>query len=165
MSPASRKSPSRDSAGDSHPRVQLQISAGGVAYRRASGGVEVALISVGPRRRWQLPKGHVDQGESSEQAALREVREEAGIGTELVGPLGKVEYWFVVTEQGERVRFHKFVHFYLLEYRDGDVADHDHEVHEARWIPIDEAVRCLAFDNERQMVQLARERLAARATG
>lgn len=135
-----------------------------MAYRRDGDAVQVALIAVGPRHRWQLPKGHVDAGESSEQAALREVREEAGIGTELVEPLGKVEYWFVVTEQGQRVRFHKFVHFYLLEYRDGDVADHDHEVHEARWIPIDEAVRCLAFDNERQMVQLARDRLAARAT-
>lgn len=166
MTPASRKRARHTAAdGDAHPPIRIQISAGGVAYRRHDGSFDVALISVGTRRRWQLPKGHVDAGESAEQAALREVREEAGVDTELIAPLGKVEYWFVASEDGQRVRFHKFVHFYLLEYRGGDVADHDHEVHEARWVPIDEALGRLAFDNERHIVQLARKRLAAHANG
>ncbi len=141
------------------PPVTVQISAGGVAFRREEGRVEVALISVGARRRWQLPKGHVDPGESPEQAAIREVREEAGVACELVEPLGKVEYWFVATEQGRRVRFHKFVHFFLLAYQAGDVADHDHEVHEARWMHVDEALRRLAFDNEREVMARARVRI------
>jgi 8-oxo-dGTP pyrophosphatase MutT (NUDIX family) len=140
--------------------VVMQVSAGGVAFRRDDGRVEVALISVGTRRRWQLPKGHVDEGENPEQAAVREVREEAGVDTEVMEPLGKVEYWFVATDNARRVRFHKFVHFFLLAYRAGDVADHDHEVHEARWVPIDEALHRLAFDNEREVMARARVRIA-----
>ena len=138
----------------------MQTSAGGVVFRRVRGQVEIALISVGVRRRWQLPKGHVDAGESPEQAALREVREEAGVDADLLESIGRVEYWFVATDDGRRTRFHKFVHFYLLAYRSGDVADHDHEVHEARWFPLDEALRLLAFDNEREVAARARVRIA-----
>src|SRR5438046_8808572 len=74
--------------------TKLQFSAGGVAYRERNAVIEVALISVGDDNRWQLPKGLVDKGESTEDAAMREVREEAGIETELVERLDKVEYWY-----------------------------------------------------------------------
>jgi 8-oxo-dGTP pyrophosphatase MutT (NUDIX family) len=88
-------------------------SAGGVAYRQEDSRLEVALISVGPDERWQLPKGTVDEGEPFETTALREVREEAGIDAELVELLNTVEYWFYAYHGGQRVRFHKFVHFFL----------------------------------------------------
>src|ERR1700742_81282 len=94
--------------------TESQISAGGVAYRRKGEGVEIALISVGERNRWQLPKGLIDDGETSQAAALREVREEAGIETEMIDLIDKVEYWYYATKKGERIRYHKFVYFYLL---------------------------------------------------
>jgi 8-oxo-dGTP pyrophosphatase MutT (NUDIX family) len=136
-------------------RTEQQVSAGGVVARRAGGRVEVVLISVGPQPRWQLPKGLVEPGESAEAAATREVREEAGVAAELAAPIDTVEYWYVGRRGGERVRFHKRVHFFLFHYRAGDVADHDHEVHEARWVLLAEAPGMLAFANERQVVERA----------
>ena len=136
--------------------TQTQVSAGGVAFRRRGAGrVEVALISVGERGRWQLPKGLVGGGEDSERAALREVREETGLETALVAPVETVEYWYVSTERGRRVRFHKFVHFYLLRYLKGNVADHDHEVNEARWFEITDAAARLACANEKRVLERA----------
>ena len=141
--------------------TRTQHSAGGVVFRRQGPVVEVALISVGERRRWQLPKGLVESGESPDVTALREVREEAGVDAELVSHIDMVEYWYFATERGERVRFHKFVDFYLLRYKSGDVSDHDREVNEARWMEIGEAERALAFKSERQVVARAAELIAA----
>jgi 8-oxo-dGTP pyrophosphatase MutT (NUDIX family) len=140
--------------------TKTQISAGGVVFRRRDLRLEVALISVGDARRWQLPKGLVGAGESLEAAAVREVHEETGVEAELVSLLDKVEYWYYAMNRGERVRYHKFVHFYLLRYAAGDVRDHDREVNEARWMEIDEAHNLLAFASERRIMALARERLA-----
>jgi 8-oxo-dGTP pyrophosphatase MutT (NUDIX family) len=134
-----------------------QVSAGGVAFRRRGRGVEVALISVGEQRRWQLPKGLVGRGESPEEAALREVREETGLSCEIVAPLETIEYWYFSKGRGARVRFHKRVHFFLMRYRRGDVADHDSEVNEARWVKIEEAARALSFKSEREVLERARE--------
>jgi 8-oxo-dGTP diphosphatase len=145
-----------------------QTSAGGVAYRVRDGVTEVALISVRSRKagaagtRWQLPKGIVERDEPPEAAALREVREEAGIACALVAPIETIEYWYVATERdGSRVRFHKRVHFFLFRYESGDVADHDHEVEEARWVEIGDAERMLEFANERKVVAKARGMLFA----
>lgn len=138
------------------PKVptKLQISAGGVAFRNFKDRVEVALISVGVENRWQLPKGIVDKGESSEAAAVREVREEAGVNTSLLSLIDKTEYWYY--DKSQNVRFHKFVYFYLLRYESGDVADHDDEVNEACWVGIDAAIAMLAFDSERKIVEKAK---------
>jgi 8-oxo-dGTP pyrophosphatase MutT (NUDIX family) len=92
-------------------------------------------------------------------AAAREVREEAGVEAELAAPIDTIEYWYVGQRGGERVRYHKRVHFFLFRYRSGDVADHDHEVHEARWVSLADAPGMLAFANERQVVERAAERL------
>jgi 8-oxo-dGTP pyrophosphatase MutT (NUDIX family) len=136
--------------------VLTQISAGGVAFRKQKDQIEVALISVGSDERWQLPKGLIDSGEATEAAALREVREEAGVETELIQLIDKVEYWYYSTQRGQRVRFHKFVYFFLLRYLSGDVHDHDKEVNEARWVEIDQAHDMLAFKSEKQIVQQAK---------
>jgi 8-oxo-dGTP diphosphatase len=136
--------------------TKILISAGGVAFRKRGKQTEVALISVGDDARWQLPKGVVDSGESTEAAALREVREEAGINTRVIERIDKVECWYFWNEEGQRVRYHKFVYFYLLGYKSGDVIDHDHEVNEARWVEINEALQLMAFDSERKIVEKAK---------
>lgn len=142
-----------------------QVSAGGVVYRRGvdNAKIDVALVRVGPKGRWQLPKGIVDEGETPAQTAAREVREEAGVDAEVVAPLEEIEYWYVGNDaQARRVRFHKRVHFFLLEYRGGDVADHDHEVDEARWIDLPDAATMLAFDSERRVMMRAIQLLVDR---
>lgn len=132
-----------------------QVSAGGAAFRFANGIYELAIIAVGTNRRWQLPKGLIDVGETPETAALREVREETGIETELLTPVEKIEYWYFGDYRGGRVRFHKSVHFYLLAYRGGAVENHDAEVAEARWVRAEDAIAMLAFKGEKTVVEKA----------
>jgi len=154
------RKPSGSSAKKS-PSVRLpikdQTSAGGVVFRRDQGLVEVVIVAVGGNNRWQLPKGLVDKGESPEITAVREAREEGGVSSQVVQPIETIEYWYVGLDNGTRVRFHKRVHFYLLRYLSGDTKDHDWEVNEARWVPIEGAKNQLVFDNERQVMERARE--------
>jgi 8-oxo-dGTP pyrophosphatase MutT (NUDIX family) len=129
-----------------------EFSAGGVVVRDGE------VVVIVPTRRAAdgskvvaLPKGHPEDGESPEQAALREVREEAGVDCEVVDRLGEVRYHY---QRGGR-RIAKRVAFFLLDYRSGDLADHDHEVEVARWVPLDAALEQLTFDGEREMVRRA----------
>jgi 8-oxo-dGTP pyrophosphatase MutT (NUDIX family) len=140
--------------------VKEQVSAGGVVFRGDKGSVEVVIVSVGGQHRWQLPKGLVDKDESPEIAAVREAREEGGVSSKVVELIETIEYWYAGLDNGIRVRFHKHVHFYLLRYLSGDTKDHDWEVNEARWVPIEDAASQLAFDNERRVMERARELLA-----
>jgi len=142
-----------------------QISAGGVAFRWKEAEPEIVIVSVKPKLRWQLPKGIVDPGESPEIAAVREVREEAGVEAERLGLIETIEYWYRSEKFGKPVRYHKFVHFYLLEYRSGDVLNHDHEIEEARWVNFDEAIELLEFKGEREVVEKARQMIKARGRG
>lgn len=146
------------------PRLitQDQVSAGGVAFRRAKKNLKLVIVSVKPSLRWQLPKGIVDPGERTEDTAVREVREEAGIETELLELIDTVEYWYQRVQYGKHIRFHKFVHFYLLQYIAGNVKDHDHEIAEARWVNFDEAIEMLAFKSERDVVAKAQDRIWSR---
>lgn len=122
--------------------------------------VEVALILVGPQGRWQLPKGLVNAGEDPQTTALREVAEETGLETALIAPIDVIEYWYYGSRGAKKVRFHKRVHFFLLQYVAGDVADHDNEVEEARWVPLDAAKTMLAFASERKVLEKAETLLA-----
>ena len=140
-----------------------QISAGGVAFRWKDSQPEIAIVSVKPKLRWQLPKGIVDPGESPEVTAVREVREEAGVETDRLALIETIEYWYRSVKYGKPVRYHKFVHFYLLQYRRGDVSEHDHEIEEARWVSFDQALEMLEFKSERDVVEKAREMIETRS--
>lgn len=142
--------------------VREQVSAGGVVFRRDGERIDVVIVAVGGNNRWQLPKGLVEKDEKPEIAAVREAREEGGVDSEVVELIETVEYWYAGLDGGERVRFHKRVHFYLLRYLSGDTGNHDWEVNEARWVPIDDAKTQLAFDNERRVVERAQQLITDR---
>jgi 8-oxo-dGTP pyrophosphatase MutT (NUDIX family) len=123
--------------------------------RRMRGRPFVAVVRVRDEI-LALPKGHPNGDESAAAAARREVREETGVEAELVEKLGDIRYWYA--RGGKRVM--KMVSFFLFRYRSGSVADHDHEVEEALWIPLEDAPGRLAFKGEREMAESALSRLA-----
>ena len=123
--------------------------------RRFHGRPFVAVVRVRDEI-LALPKGHPEPGESSADAALREVREETGVVAEPVEKLEDIRYWY--SREGDRVL--KIVSFFLFRYRSGRVADHDHEVEEALWIPLEEAPALLAYASEQKVAQTALSALA-----
>jgi 8-oxo-dGTP pyrophosphatase MutT (NUDIX family) len=134
--------------------TRFQLSAGGVVCRRSPAGqLEVALIATREGQRWGLPKGLVEEGEPLEETALREVREETGLEAEVIERLEPIEYWYWWSEDGEKVRYHKKVYYFLMAYRGGDVARHDFEVDDVRWFPIEEAIERASFQTERDVLQ------------
>jgi 8-oxo-dGTP pyrophosphatase MutT (NUDIX family) len=135
--------------------VIREFSAGGVVVRRMRGRPFLAVVRVRDDV-LALPKGHPEPGESSAEAARREVREETGLETTLVEKLDDIRYWYA--RDGDRVM--KIVSFFLFRYRAGRIADHDHEVEEALWIPLEEAPARLAYRGERDMAAVALSRLA-----
>ena len=130
-------------------------------YRDTVGGPEVCLIQTQGGKAWQLPKGIVERGEESAEAAMREVSEETGLYGDLIQSLNKIEYWYVWNEDAGSVRVHKWVYFFLLRYTKGDTSDHDHEVDDAVWFPIEEAQSLLSFDSEQDVMRQVGEVLAA----
>lgn len=144
-------------------KTRNEISAGGVVFRRRKGQAEVCLISTQCGKAWQLPKGLIERGEQPEAAAEREVLEETGLRGRLLQRLDRIEYWYVWEERGEKTRVHKLVYFFLFRYTKGSTRDHDDEVDDARWFPIEEAQRTLSFENERHVLELAARAIAAGA--
>lgn len=135
----------------------MDFSAGGVVVRDGEVVVIVPVKRAADGSRvLGLPKGHLNGDESPEQAALREIREETGVTVELIEELGEVEYEY----DGTRRRVTKRVRFYLCEYRSGDLADHDHEIEDARWMALQEAVSALTYAGEREIVARALSRSA-----
>jgi 8-oxo-dGTP pyrophosphatase MutT (NUDIX family) len=143
--------------------VKREFSAGGVVVRRLRGGWHMAAIRPGGKEVWALPKGLVGAGEKPAETAAREVTEETGIEGRLVEKLGDVRY--VYTWEGERI--FKIVSFYLFRYLRGRLGDippeHAHEVDAARWLPLADAPRLLAYRGERDMAERARDLLAKEA--
>jgi 8-oxo-dGTP pyrophosphatase MutT (NUDIX family) len=105
------------------------------------------------RMLWSLPKGHIELGETAEQTAIREVAEETGIQGDVLASLGSIDYWFVT--EGRRV--HKTVHHYLMRSLGGELSDHDLEVSEVAWVPLDELPSRLAYADERRLAEVADE--------
>ena len=106
---------------------------------------------------WSLPKGHIEEGETAEDTAVREVKEETGIDARVRGPLGTIDYWFVA----ERKRIHKTVHHFVLTATGGELSDEDVEVTEVAWVPLSELNATLIYSDERKLVRAALEELSA----
>jgi len=136
--------------------VERAVSAGGVVVRQGAAGPEVVICGRDDDGVWGLPKGTPDEGESLEAAAVREVGEETGLKAEIVKKIGVAEYWFAF----DGIRYHKWVHHYLMHTTGGSTADHDSEYDRVEWLPIDEAKATLTFDNDKEMVEKARAALA-----
>ena len=121
--------------------MRVEISAAGVIFRRKNGNIEIGFI-LDPYDKWSFPKGHVEKGEKTEEAARREAEEEMGIkGLKVRDYLGKADFWFKdrYVRKGELV--HKFLHYYLIEAPSGVEArpQKKEKIQEVAWIPLDEA--------------------------
>ena len=138
------------------PRTRIETSAGGVVVRTI-GGIQHALVIRDPYRKWGLPKGHTEGGETSRETALREVREETGlrdvrVDTELV----TIDWFFMV--RGTRV--HKFATFFLMYSETGDPVPEEGEgITACEWVPLDVADRRLSYDNASEVVKVAQRRV------
>lgn len=139
--------------------MQNEYSAGGVVVRRFSGVWQFAAIRPCNRKRiWALPKGHIEEHETPEQAALREVREETGLRTQLDELLGEVSYSF----NNKHGRVNKTVTFFLLLWQSGSVIPQPGEADDARWFNLEDANENLSYQGERELVLKAAEILASR---
>ncbi|HEU0028510.1 MAG TPA: NUDIX hydrolase [Ktedonobacterales bacterium] len=131
--------------------VTYAFSAGGVVFRQPTASGDIEVVLVGRQGIWTLPKGTPALGETREMTALREVREETGLDVRIVNEIGTIEYVF--TRKGRLVK--KQVFHYLMIAVGGSVEAHDHEYDEARWFPLEEALRNLSYDNEQDIVRQA----------
>lgn len=137
-------------------RNKKQTSSGGIIFFHQGAQWHIALI----RRRtqdshtvWCLPKGWVEPGETLEETALREVREETGLDGKILEKLGDISYRFY--DQHSKSRIHKTVHFFLLKYLTGDTSQHDHEVEEARWFKAEHTNGMLTYPSEKEILKKA----------
>ena len=134
-----------------HMRVQRVVSAGGVVFRRRGAGPEIVVCRRDSPAVAGLPKGTPEPGETQEQTALREVREETGLEVASCGLIGSIRYWF----QGgkTKVRYDKTVYFYLMSPTGGDLALHDHEFDDVEWLPYRDALSALTYESEVEIVR------------
>lgn len=153
--------PSAKSAGRRPPRMPKveETSAGGLVVDRTGSHLRAALIARHDRRGrlvWSLPKGHLEEGETPEDAAIREVEEETGIRGRVLAPLGVIDFWFIA----ENRRIHKTVHHYLMEASGGELSDEDAEVVEVAWFPLTDVRERLAYADERRLLDRLPDLLA-----
>lgn len=135
--------------------TKVAVSAGGVVFRKNEEEVQVIVALRAGGKVWCLPKGIVEQGESIEEAALREVKEETGLIGKIVNRIDKIEYWFYW--KPDDTKYHKFVHFFLMAFVGGDISNHDFELDEAKWLPIDKAIAKLSYKGERHIMERAKQ--------
>jgi len=135
--------------------MRNEHSSGGAVISFREGTPFVALIATRGRTRWGLPKGAVSDGETSEQAALREVNEETGLFANIVKPLDTIEYFFRAS--GTLIR--KRVDFYLMMFTGGELTPQLSEVDDVEWVELSEAIQRASFDSERKLLEMAQQEI------
>ena len=141
---------------DSRKKTRNEHSSGGAVIQVKDGIPHVAMIATRGRTRWGLPKGAVSEGETSEQAALREVLEETGLRAEIVRPLDTIEYFFRAGDTLIRKR----VDFYLMRYVEGKLTPQLSEVDDVEWVELNEGIQRASFESERKLLEMARLQLS-----
>jgi 8-oxo-dGTP diphosphatase len=153
--------------------ARLQFSAGGVVYRKRGKEAEIILLTRGQGKISCLPKGKLEKSETTQRAALREVREETGLNGIIEKRLGKIKYCFYAEddkpralggkynvpapEEEGKARILKTVTFFLIKYESGDTANHDTDAEEVRWLPVGEALKIMSYPSEREIVKKAKK--------
>jgi 8-oxo-dGTP pyrophosphatase MutT (NUDIX family) len=138
-------------------RSRSEVSAGGVVYRMTDRGIEVLICRTSTSQKWVIPKGLVDPGEHIHQTAVREVREEVGVNAHIVVALDPPEHY---TYQRDDTRVFKTVHYFLMEYDSGDLADHDHEMELVQWVLLEQAIGRVDYESARSVLRRAKVKLA-----
>lgn len=128
--------------------MKREFSAGGIIFNNQN---QVLLTQHSSNHYWGFPKGHPKTGESMKEAALREVKEEAGIEAEIIEKVGDTKYIF--TMEGEKI--FKMVTLYMMKYLSGDIKNHDWEVEKAEWFTPEEALEKLNFKDEKELLKRA----------
>lgn len=143
------------------PPTIHEYSSGGVVYRLNPDGEGFQFAAVHRARHtdWSLPKGHVEPGETREEAAVREVKEETGLDARIVTPITEVVYYYRRGRGPEGVLIHKTVYHYLMEAITYEFGPPNWEVSECRWVPLSEAQNVLTYENDREVVRKANELL------
>lgn len=144
-------------------KTKLQFSSGGVVYRKRDNLTEIILLTRAEGKIFCLPKGKIEGDETLKEAALREIKEEAGINGVIEEHLGRIKYWFYSEE--EMARINKTVDFYLIRYVSGDVSDHDTDAEDVRWMPVEEALKIMTYPSERAIAEKAKDFLFAGQSG
>ena len=134
----------------------IEISSGGVIFKRKDNSFEVVLVSRKKGKIWCLPKGRIEEGESLKETAIREVKEETGLRGEIVNKVDDIIYWYSNKDrQGELIKIFKRVYFFLLKYVEGETKVHDHEVENVQWFDIKKARKILTYKTEQDVMKKA----------
>lgn len=127
--------------------MKFEFSAGGIVYKKTDNQTLILLCQHSGHHGWVFPKGHIDKPETKEQTALREVVEETGITGEIIKALEPIQYWFVQ----EGIKIKKTVYYFLMQYASGNILDHDDEMENVEWLPIEEVSNRLTYPSDKNI--------------
>jgi len=133
-----------------------ETSAGGLVLDERRRGALIGRLDRRGRMAWALPKGHIEEGETPEAAAIREIREETGISGSIVAPLGVIDFWFMANNR----RIHKTVHHFLLRAEGGQLSSDDAEVDSVEWVALEDMSTRLVYADERRLLDRVHDFLA-----